>query len=102
MMPITFSKEVQTMLAFYVAWIAIHHMSSHAYSYFCTPNTLLGILMSPFTAAAPHCIAIRWVMYEGGNVITTMWKTIGLYIVAKLAMPDTFKDTFKKSVAKTD
>ena len=44
----------------------------------------MGILTSPFMAAAPHCVAIRWVIYEGGNMITTMWVSAGTYIAAKV------------------
>ena len=84
LMSLTLTKEMKTLITFYLAWILVHHLSGHVYIYFCTPNTIMGILTSPFMAAAPHCVAIRWVIYEGGNMITTMWVSAGTYIAAKL------------------
>jgi hypothetical protein len=76
--------EMRSLLTFYLIWIFIHHISAHIYIYFCTPNTIYGIITSPFMAAAPHCTALRWVMYEGGQMITTMWISFGTYIGAKM------------------
>ena len=78
------SPEVRSLIAFYLLWIFIHHISAHVYIYFCTPNTIYGIFTSPFMVAAPHCTAIRWVMYEGGQMITTMWISFGTYIASKM------------------
>ena len=83
-MTITLTKEMQTLMTFYLMWIFMHHVSAHVYIYFCTPNTIYGIITSPFLVAAPHCTAIRWVLYEGGNMITTMWISIGTYIATKI------------------
>ena len=44
----------------------------------------MDFLTSPFVAAAPHCVALRWVIYEGGNTITSMWLSLGTYLGAKL------------------
>jgi hypothetical protein len=37
--------------------------------------------MSPFMAAAPHCQALRWGIYNGGNSIVSMWLTMGVWLV---------------------
>jgi hypothetical protein len=82
--PNLLNKEMQTLIIFYMAWVSAHYMSTHIYSYFCTNNSFYGFLISPFVAAAPHCVALRWIIYEGGNTITSMWLSLGTYMGAKL------------------
>ena len=65
----------------YVLWVFIHYTSTHLYIHFCTPKTITGFLMSPFMAAAPHCQALRWGIYNGGNSIVSMWLTMGVWLV---------------------
>ena len=67
-----------------VLWIFLHFVTPHLYVYFCTPATLLGFVASPFIATAPHCIALRWCIYNSGNIITSMWMLIGAWLVRKL------------------
>jgi hypothetical protein len=83
---ITITKELQTLMTFYFLWIMAHHVSANLYTYFCTSNTLFGIISSPFLASAPHCVAMRWVIYEGGNMINVMWVSFGSYIGSKILM----------------
>ena len=52
------------------------------YIQFCTPKSVSGFIMSPFMAAAPHCQAIRWGIYNGGNSIVTMWMAMGVWLVS--------------------
>ena len=66
----------------YILWIFVHFISAHMYIRFCTPNTITGFLMSPFMAAAPHCQALRWAIYNGGNNIVSMWLTVGVCIMS--------------------
>jgi hypothetical protein len=40
--------------------------------------------MSAFIAPSPHCQAIRWTIYNGGNTIITMWIFVGTLVVKKL------------------
>lgn len=84
LMETTITSEMRSLLTFYLIWIFIHHISAHIYIYACTPNTFYGIITSPFMAATPHCTALRWVMYEGGQMITTMWISFGTYIGSKM------------------
>jgi hypothetical protein len=44
----------------------------------------MGFVLSPFMAAAPHCQALRWVLYHGGNSIISMWVSIGLWCLGYL------------------
>ena len=83
-MPIELSKEMKTVGLFYFMWIVLSYLAPHVYVYFCTPITIIGFFISPFVAAAPHCSALRWVIYEGGNMITSMWLGMGTYMAAKL------------------
>lgn len=43
-----------------------------------------GIIKSAFIAPAPHCQAMRWVIHNGGNVITQMWVVLGTWCCGKL------------------
>jgi hypothetical protein len=38
--------------------------------------------MSPFMAAAPHCQALRWAIYNGGNNIVSMWLILGMWLMS--------------------
>ena len=46
-----------------------------------SPFTISGLLLSPFMSSAPHCIALRWLIIEGSNVILTMWIVFGTYAI---------------------
>jgi len=65
----------------YLLWVVVHFVSVHMYIRFCTPSTFTGFLMSPFMAAAPHCQALRWCIYNGGNSIVSMWMTLGVWLM---------------------
>ena len=82
----TITSEFQTVAFVYLAWSTAHHITPHIYTYLCTPNTLWGIVSSPLVASAPHCTAMRWIIYEGGNTIHTMWMSIGGYVGAKVLL----------------
>jgi hypothetical protein len=65
----------------YSGWIVAHYIAPHAYVKFCVPPTWTGFLLSPLNASSPHCIAIRWVIYKGGNSIVMMWVLAGLWVL---------------------
>jgi len=48
------------------------------------PTTFVGLLMSPFLTATPHCQGLRWVIYNGANIINNMWLVIGTWICANI------------------
>ena len=73
----------------YVAWILLHYIASHCYITFCVPNTIYGFMMSPILAPAPHCQGLRWVVYNGANVIENMWIVFGTWLCCNvLYRPD--------------
>jgi hypothetical protein len=68
----------------YILWIFLHFCASYLYTKLCVPTTLLGLLMSPFLTATPHCQGLRWVIYNGANIINNMWIVIGTWLCANI------------------
>ena len=64
----------------YVLWILLHYFASHLYVYYCVPKTLVGFLVSPFLIASPQCHSLRWVVYNGANIISNMWVILGTWL----------------------
>ena len=69
---------------YYIMWILLHYAAIHLYPEFCAPYTILGFILSPFMVSAPHCIAMRWIITEGSNIITAMWIAVGGVLVNKI------------------
>ena len=78
-----FLKEVTFV---YIFWIALHYLSVHLYSYFCTPLSFIGFLSSPFLVTLPQCKILRWVIEEGGKMIEVMWIILGKWIIEKMLL----------------
>jgi len=64
----------------YFMWIFLHFFASQLYIKFCVPYTFWGLITSPFLTASPHCQGLRWVLYNGANIINNMWIFIGSWI----------------------
>jgi len=77
----------------FIVWILLHFAAANMYAIFCAELSLLGLIKSIFVAEAPHCIAMRWIIYNGGATIHTMWISIGLWFTGKI-----FTNLFKKEV----
>jgi len=71
-------------LGIYLVWIVLHYITPHLYVHFCVPLTMQGFIMSPFMAPSPHCQALRWAIYNGGNTIISMWIVFGTWIMQQL------------------
>jgi hypothetical protein len=71
----------------YFMWIFLHYASSHCYVYFCTPNSFQGFVISPFIITAPHCKALRWVIFNGSIAIDNMWVVFGTWLCSKIILP---------------
>ena len=69
------------LFGYYLMWITLHYAAVHLYPMYCAPFTITGFVLSPFMVAAPHCVAMRWLISEGSNVIVTMWVSIGAYAI---------------------
>lgn len=57
----------------YIIYCALHYCIPHIYTHLCVPMTIIGVLMSPFISQAPHCVALRWLLYNLGDNIKTMF-----------------------------
>jgi hypothetical protein len=68
----------------YFLWIILHYFASHLYIKFCVPHTIIGFFMSPFMTATPHCQGLRWIIYNGANMINNMWVVLGTWICSAL------------------
>lgn len=68
----------------FILWIIIHYIASNLYPKFCAELTLIGFIKSIFVAQAPHCIALRWIIYNGGIVINSMWISIAFWVTTKM------------------
>ncbi len=67
----------------YIVWVLIYYFASNYYSYFCAPNTLLGIFAAPFLVPLPHCVGLRWCIQHGAEVITAMWVIFGSWLITQ-------------------
>ena len=81
---ITIHNLLSNIYCLTILWIILHYTSSHLYIYLCTPLTISGFIMSPFIAPAPHCQALRWLIYQGGNSISSMWIFLGSWFIKQL------------------
>ena len=81
---LNYVKSLVGLFGIYILWILIHYVSAHLYVKFCVPVTLFGFFGSPFIATLPQCVALRWIIYNGGMNIINMWGIAGSYIVNKL------------------
>ena len=68
----------------FILWIVLHFIAANLYPMFCAELSIFGFVKSIFVAQTPHCIALRWVIYNGGNSINSMWISLGLWITAKI------------------
>jgi DNA modification methylase len=72
--------------AIYILWILVHYISAHLYVRWCVPATIVGFITAPVLVPAPHCHALRWSIYTGGERIFAMWIMIGSWILNKINM----------------
>ena len=68
----------------YLCWIILHFVAANLYPRFCAELTFWGLIKSAFVAPAPHCQAMRWVITNGGSVITQMWIVLGTWMCGKI------------------
>lgn len=72
----------------YLMWVLFHYIAAHMYVYFCAPATLGGLLLSPFLMSAPHCVALRWAVHNGADVVHAMWLILGTWLCSKILKPN--------------
>jgi hypothetical protein len=79
-----FMRQLWKIAGIYFMWIFIHFISSHLYSQYCTPPSVLGLIMSPLVAATPPCSALRWCIAQGADIISIMWVVFGTWCATML------------------
>lgn len=77
-------KIIINVSGIYLLWILFHYIASHMYVNFCVPKDLIGFLISPLLTSTPHCQGLRWIVYNGGNVINNMWVVLGTWLCSTL------------------
>ena len=77
-------KYIWTVGKIYIIWIFLYYVSSHLYTYYCVPFTIVGFITAPMLVNAPHCVALRWCITHGAEVITSMWLILGTWLVSLL------------------
>jgi hypothetical protein len=82
-----FVSFVKSFTASYLVWITLHYACSHLYVQYCVPSGIMGFLYSPFMTPMPHCVAMRWVVYNGGKIVEVMWFMLGKWALEKLVFP---------------
>lgn len=77
-------KDLMHVCGIYVLWITMHYLCAHLYVYLCVPYTWTGFIMSPIHSPMPHCAALRYVIYYGGENINKMWFLLGIWVCRKI------------------
>ena len=80
-MDMSYIRPLVAPMLMYLCAIVAHFAAANLYSYYCTPMTVWGLLVSPFIAPMPHCYAFRWTIHQTSYIIENMWIIIGLSIV---------------------
>jgi len=77
-------NNIYDIAGIFILWIILHYAASNLYPRFCADLSIVGFIKSIFIAQSPHCVALRWVIYNGGNVINSMWVSIALWFTTKV------------------
>lgn len=80
----SYIQKIYRIIGIYICYIVCHYLASHLYADFCVPKSFIGFIQSPFVAVLPHCQALRWIIYNGGNTLSLMWTVLGAWILLKL------------------
>ena len=77
-------NNIYDIAGIFILWIMLHYVASNLYPRFCAELSILGFIKSIFVTQAPHCVALRWVINNGSNVINSMWVSIALWFTTKV------------------
>jgi hypothetical protein len=77
-------NNIYDIAGIFILWIMLHYVASNLYPRFCAELSILGFIKSIFVTQAPHCVALRWVINNGSNVINSMWASIALWFTTKV------------------
>ena len=74
--------RIYKIICIYLCFIISHYFAAHLYTYYCVPSSFLGFIQSVFLTPLPHCTALRWVIYYGGNSLSYMWILLGAWVIS--------------------
>jgi hypothetical protein len=77
-------KIIYDIAGIFILWIIIHYCASNLYANYCAELSISGFIKSAFIAQEPHCVAMRWIIYNGGNMINSMWISIAVWVTTKV------------------
>ena len=88
----------------YLIWSVIHFIASQMYPKFCVPFSPYGFIISIFMVSTPHCIALRWAVYNGAAAINNMWLLLGCWIISSAVsmLPTVSMFDFKAASVKSN
>ena len=86
----------------YLLWIFIHFAAARLYAELCVPNTVQGLVLSPFLVSSPHCTALLWAVNEGTISIRSMWVLLGAWLSGKMLASPNRKKNKSNYVENTD
>ena len=76
-------KSLWSTSKLYFFWILVHYVSTHTYTYFCTPDNIVGFIKSPFMIITPQCYALDWIQQKSREIIKNgsclQWGSILFY-----------------------
>jgi len=68
----------------YIIWILVYYIASQLYFIYCVPLTVMGFMTAPILVTSPYCMAFRWCITHGAEVITSMWLILGTWLISLL------------------
>ena len=81
-----FFEKIAKVVIIYSLYIITHYIAANLYQRFCVPLTWIGFITSPFSTSLPQCQALRWVVYNTGNHISTGWILLGSWVLTQFSL----------------
>lgn len=77
----TFVRIIFETIMFYMLIVCGHYAAAYAYTQYCVPWGMVGLMKSVILAATPQCVALRWTIYHAGQSIIHMWMAVGMTVI---------------------
>jgi len=62
----------------------LHYIAANAYAIWCTPQTIIGFIISPFMTVTPVCATLRWSITIFGDYLASIWTLAFLWVSTSL------------------
>jgi len=77
-------NNIYEIAGIFILWIILHYIAANLYPLFCAELSIIGFIKSIFVTQIPHCVALRWVINNGSNIIHSMWVSIAVWFTTKV------------------